>query len=244
MEHLRRQGDGVPQVLHQSLRAFCMRNEERRPLQKLLYRDGENLPPGSTETFMEGYFLCLSRRAICRTSGMQQDPRQCGKKYLWPRLPNMVRNYVRRCRECQRRKTPPTRLASFLQRIKPPREPPKQIGIDLLGPFRLSSTCNRWIIVATDYSTRYAETSYLTLPHRTATEVARFFAECILLRHGVLEVIITERGTAFTSRLMQDVMRLSHTLRRKTMAYHTGRNELTECLNTTIEDMLSMYVDV
>lgn len=114
--------------------------------------------------------------------------------------------------------------------------------MDLLGPFPTSSSGNKWIIVATDYLTRYAETR--ALPQGTALEVAKFFVDTVVLRHGAPKVVITDRGTAFTAQLTQDIMRLSQTTHRKTTAYHPQTNGLTERLNKTIADMLCMYVDV
>ncbi|KAM7285125.1 DDE-type integrase/transposase/recombinase [Ixodes scapularis] len=164
------------------------------------------------------------------------------EKYYWPKLPKTVHLYTRSCHECQRRKKPPTRPAGLLQPISPPTAPFQQIGMDLLGPFPPSTSGNRWIIVATDYLTRYAETK--ALPSGTAVEVAKFFIESIVLRHGAPEVLITDRGSSFMAQLTQEILRLSHTSHRRTTAYHPQTNGLTERLNKTIADMISMYVDV
>lgn len=164
------------------------------------------------------------------------------ERYYWPRLTKSIRRYTKTCLQCQRRKTPPLRQAGFLQPIPPPMAPFQQIGMDLLGPFPKSASGNRWIIVATDYLTRYAETK--ALPSGTATEVAKFFVESIVLRHGAPEVIITDRGSSFTAQLTQEILRLSCTSHRKTTAYHPQTNGLTERLNKTIADMIAMYVDV
>ncbi|KAM7311133.1 DDE-type integrase/transposase/recombinase [Ixodes scapularis] len=149
--------------------------------------------------------------------------------YYWPKLPKTVHLYTRSCHECQRRKKPPTRPAGLLQPISPPTAPFQQIGMDLLGPFPPSTSGNRWIIVATDYLTRYAETK--ALPSGTAVEVAKFFIESIVLRHGAPEVLITDRGSSFMAQLTQEIFRLSHTSHRRTTAYHPQTNGLTERLN-------------
>lgn len=161
--------------------------------------------------------------------------------YYWPKLTQDVKHYVKMCRECQRRKAPPQRPAGFLKPIVPPAQPFQQIGMDLLGPFPKSHDGNRWIVVATDYMTRYCEIK--ALPRGTASEIAHFFMKNIVLRHGAPAVVITDRGTAFTAQMMEDVLQLSGTAHRKTTAYHPQSNGLTERINKTITDMLSMYVD-
>lgn len=173
--------------------------------------------------------------------GFTRTLRRIQDRYYWPRLSADVARYVKSCRECQRRKRPPTRPAGLLQPIQPPSRPFQQIGMDLLGPFPTSTSGNKWIIVATDYLTRYAEAK--PLPNGTAVEVAKFFVESILLRHGAPEVLITDRGTAFTADLTQAILHYSHTDHRRTTAYHPQTNGLTERLNKTIADMLAMYVD-
>ena len=163
-------------------------------------------------------------------------------KYYWPKLSRTVKHYVKTCRDCQRRKTPPMKPAGFLHPVEPPRAPFQQVGMDLIGPFPKSSAGNRWIIVATDYLTRYCETR--ALPRGTASDVADFFIHAVVLRHGAPAVVLTDRGTAFTAQLLEEVMTLSGTVHRRTTAYHPQTNGLTERLNKTITDMLSMYVDV
>ncbi|KAM7301553.1 DDE-type integrase/transposase/recombinase [Ixodes scapularis] len=112
--------------------------------------------------------------------------------------------------------------------------------MDWLGPFRPSTSGRaQAIIVATNYLARYAETK--ALRSGTPVEVAKFFVESILLRHGAPEVLITDRGSSFLAQLMQEILRLSPTSHRRTTAYHPQTNELTEWLNKTIADIISVY---
>ncbi|GFX68294.1 retrovirus-related Pol polyprotein from transposon 412 [Trichonephila clavipes] len=117
-----------------------------------------------------------------------------------------------------------------------------RIGIDLLGRFPKSAHGNKWIIVCTDYSTRYAITK--ALPTAEVDEIAKFLLEEIVLRHGAPRVIITDRGAVFRSRLVSSLVDLCNIDHRFTTAYHPQTNGLTERFNKTLADMLSMYVDV
>ncbi|GFT83743.1 retrovirus-related Pol polyprotein from transposon 412 [Trichonephila clavipes] len=154
---------------------------------------------------------------------------------------NVVR-YVMHCRECQRRKSVPQRPPGRLIPIPPAIAPFHRIGIDLLGRFPKSAHGNKWIIVCTDYSTRYAITK--ALPTAEVDEIAKFLLEEIVLRHGAPRVIITDRGAVFRSRLVSSLVDLCNIDHRFTTAYHPQTNGLTERFNKTLADMLSMYVDV
>ncbi|GFV17386.1 transposon Tf2-8 polyprotein [Trichonephila clavipes] len=154
---------------------------------------------------------------------------------------NVVR-YVMHCRECQRRKSVPQRPPGRLVPIPPAIAPFHRIGIDLLGRFPKSAHGNKWIIVCTDYSTRYAITK--ALPTAEVDEIAKFLLEEIVLGHGAPRVIITDRGAVFRSRLVSSLVDLCNIDHRFTTAYHPQTNGLTERFNKTLADMLSMYVDV
>ncbi|GFW12307.1 retrovirus-related Pol polyprotein from transposon 17.6 [Trichonephila clavipes] len=93
-----------------------------------------------------------------------------------------------------------------------------RIGIDLLGRFPKSAHGNKWIIVCTDYSTRYAITK--ALPTAEVDEIAKFLLEEIVLRHGAPRVIITDRGAVFRSRLVSSLVDLCNIDHRFTTAYH------------------------
>ncbi|UYV63284.1 hypothetical protein LAZ67_2003650 [Cordylochernes scorpioides] len=116
------------------------------------------------------------------------------------------------------------------------------VGIDLLGRFPVSNNGNKWIVVATDYLSRYAITR--AIPNGSAEEVAKFMVEDILLKHGAPRELISDRGRTFISRTLKEINDLCGTIHRFTSAYHPQTNGLTERLNKTLADMLSMYVDV
>ncbi|GFU82093.1 retrovirus-related Pol polyprotein from transposon 412 [Trichonephila clavipes] len=164
------------------------------------------------------------------------------KRFYWPGMYRNVVRYVMHCRDCQRRKSVPQRPPGRLVPIPPAIAPFHRIGIDLLGRFPKSAHGNKWIIVCTNYSTRYAITK--ALPTAEVDEIAKFLLEEIVLRHGAPRVIITDRGAVFRSRLVSSLVDLCNIDHRFTTAYHPQTNGLTERFNKTLADMLSMYVDV
>ncbi|GFS90318.1 transposon Ty3-I Gag-Pol polyprotein [Trichonephila clavipes] len=92
--------------------------------------------------------------------------------------------------------------------------------------FPKSAHGNKWIIVCTDYSTRYAITK--ALPTAEVDEIAKFLLEEIVLRHGAPRVIITDRGAVFRSRLVSSLVDLCNIDHRFTTAYHPQTNGLTD----------------
>ncbi|UYV72318.1 hypothetical protein LAZ67_9002614 [Cordylochernes scorpioides] len=164
------------------------------------------------------------------------------KRFYWPGLYRTVSQYIAHCKECQRRKGVPQKPPGLLVPIPPTTSPFQKIGIDYLGRFPISHTGNRWIIVATDYLTRFAITKAAATAE--ATELATFLIEDVILKHGAPREIITDRGRNFMSQTIREINNLNGTIHRFTTAYHPQTNGLTERLNKTLTDMISMYVDV
>lgn len=115
-----------------------------------------------------------------------------------------------------------------------------RVGIDLYGPLPSTAAGNRWIIVAIDHLTRYAETA--ALPAATAREVASFLLQRFVLRHGAPRELLSDRGRAFLADATQELLAACRVVHRCTTAYHPQTNGLTERFNRTLGDMLSMYV--
>ncbi|GFS95854.1 transposon Tf2-6 polyprotein [Trichonephila clavipes] len=140
------------------------------------------------------------------------------KRFYWPGMCRNVIWYGMHCWKCQRRKSVLQRPPGRLVPIPPAIAPFHRIGIDLLGRFTKSAHGNKWIIVCTDYSTRYAITK--ASPTAEVDEIAKFLLGEIVLRQGAPQVIITDRGAVFQSRLVSSIGDLCNIDHRFTTVYH------------------------
>ncbi|KZR95607.1 Uncharacterized protein APZ42_010569, partial [Daphnia magna] len=131
------------------------------------------------------------------------------------------------------------RPAGFME-IQRSERPFEILGMDILGPFPLSKSRNKIIVVAVDYVTKWVETR--ALPSADASEVADFLVKFVLLRHGAPCQLTTDQGRCFTAEVPQKVLQALETNHRTTTAYRPQANGLVERLNHTLADMLSMYV--
>ncbi|UYV67118.1 hypothetical protein LAZ67_4003958, partial [Cordylochernes scorpioides] len=162
-------------------------------------------------------------------------------KYFWPSMLKDVSEFVKTCHLCQSRKGSNQLPSGLLQPIPPANFPFERIGIDFVAPLPSTKNRKKWIIVLTDYYTRYAETRAVS--EATVKEVSKFLVEDIFLRHGAPQYLISDRGSQFTSNLMKKVMKTCKIKHCFTTSYHPQTNGLTERLNRTLINMLSMYVN-
>ena len=106
--------------------------------------------------------------------------------YCWPTLHQDAVRYCQTCHECQM--TVSSKLVTQL-----PTEPFMKWGLDFIGPVKKTRhTACRYILVATDYATKWVEAR--ALRENTARETAQFLYERILTRFGCPLHLVSDQG--------------------------------------------------
>ncbi|UYV80953.1 K02A2.6-like, partial [Cordylochernes scorpioides] len=195
------------------------------------------VPENKKREIMKEYHNHMSNGHL----GVARTMYRIKSKYFWPSMLKDVSEFVRTCHLCQSRKGSNQLPSGLLQPIPPANFPFERIGIDFVGPLPSTKNRKKWIIVLSDYYTRYAETRAVS--EATVKEVSKFLVEDIFLRHGAPQYLISDRGSQFTSNLMKEVMKTCKIKHCFTTSYHPQTNGLTERLNRTLINMLSMYVN-
>ncbi|UYV67951.1 hypothetical protein LAZ67_5002588, partial [Cordylochernes scorpioides] len=90
----------------------------------------------------------------------------------------------------------------------------------------------------------YVEHLTKAIPTGGAVEVAKFMVNDVVLKHGAPRELITDRGRSFQAKVVNELTKMCGMSHYFTTAYHPQTNGLTERLNKTLVDILSMYVDV
>ena len=122
--------------------------------------------------------------------------------YYWPSIFKDVAKYVRSCDSYQRigRPTPADEIPLHAQFMI---EPFEKWALDFEGPISPMSHKKNYILVSTDYVTKWVEEK--SLFRATKKFVVEFVYECIFTLFGVPREIVTDQGTQFTSKLMREV---------------------------------------
>ncbi|KZS08318.1 Uncharacterized protein APZ42_027712 [Daphnia magna] len=95
---------------------------------------------------------------------------------------------------------------------------------DIENYIKACPDCNRYIIAAVDYVTKWAEA--VALPVAGAEQVAEFFVKEILLRHEAPRKLTTDQGKCFVAFMMQRVPAAMETNHQTTTAYPPQANGL------------------
>lgn len=157
-------------------------------------------------------------------------------RYYWPQMYEDTRNYVKTCDECQRRgknkRTEPLHPIKIGQ-------PFDRLGMDIVGPLPKTKNGNMYIVVATEYLTKWPEAR--AIPNAKAVSVVSFFYEDIICRHGCPKEILTDRGTHFVNEMLNSLCDKFGVKHKLSTAYHPQTNGLVERFNRTLCETLAKF---
>ena len=116
-------------------------------------------------------------------------------------------HWIKSCADCASKKTPKNHPRAPLLPI-PVDCPFDRVSVDCLGPFPPSNSNNHYIVVFTDYLTRWPEA--FTVPNTEAKTIAELLVDHIFARHGAPHTLLSDRGANFLSSLAQAVCDIIH----------------------------------
>jgi len=114
-------------------------------------------------------------------------------------------------------------------------------GLDVVGPITpKSSSCHSYILVATDYFSKWAEA--VPLREVKKKNVVDFIRTHIIYRYGIPKYIITENGKPFFNGLMTGLCEKFKFAQHKSSMYNAPANGLAEASNKTLCNLIKKVV--
>lgn len=156
------------------------------------------------------------------------------QRFDWPGIHREVKETCASCPECQRAKPPTTPLAP-LQSLPVIGVPFQRVAMDIFGPLRRTKNGNKYVLVIMDYATKWPE----AFPLRNVE--SQTVVRCLLdltSRFGVPQEILTDNGSNFTSKTMEQFCALAGLSQIHTSPYHPQTDGMVERFNATIKRML------
>ncbi|KII75178.1 Transposon Ty3-G Gag-Pol polyprotein [Thelohanellus kitauei] len=162
------------------------------------------------------------------------------KRFYWYHMKNDLINYCKSCVKCSEINNAHTKPKAPLQSDISCR-PFERIAMDCLGPLPITSRGNRYIVVVSDYFTKWTE----AFPVRTieSRTIAHLLIDNFVCRFGVPEFLHTDQGTNFESKLLYEICQLLGIKKTRTTPYNPSSDGMVERFNKTIVSMISKYVD-
>ena len=160
-------------------------------------------------------------------------------RYYWRKMFSDVSHWCRSCCDCAMTKSPRSRHKAPLLLI-PVQDAFDRVACDIIGPFPVSKAGNRYVVVFSEYLTKWVEC--VPVPSIEASMIARLLVDEIFCRHGAPRTLLSDRGSNFLSSLVSEVCKLLNTKKVNTTAYHPQTNGLVERFNNTLAEAISSFV--
>jgi hypothetical protein len=196
----------------------------------ILYRTkGQNKLRVLRDYEYEGLMYMMHDNELSGHFGIEATLDRIKENYWWENMRGDVEEYVKTCWNCQMRGRPRGKNELRSIRIN---EPFEMIGIDIVGPLKETEKGNKYIVVAMDYFTKWPEAA--PLKEATAKEVVEFIWRDIICRHGCPKKIISDRGTHFNNKMMEELVERCGINHRLSTPYRPQTNGLVERFNKTL----------
>lgn len=157
----------------------------------------------------------------------------------WPTVIKDAHNFAKQCFQCQREGRPTGADRMPHQPILP-LEPFQKWGMDFVGPIKpmAKQTGNRYILVATDYCTKWVEA--VALRDNKATSVAKFLYK--MTRYGCHIELVSDQGGHFLNKVIKKLTSLHMIIHKKSTVYYPQANGQAESSNKILLRILKKIV--
>lgn len=171
--------------------------------------------------------------------GMNRTLKRIQNYYTWTGMARDVEEFIARCSSCQRNKV--SRINKIPMKITTSASKPmERVFLDIVGPLPITYNNNRYILTFEDDLTKFSEA--IPLPDAEAETIAEAFVTKIICKFSAPQVILTDMGTNFLSKLFKAVCKLLSSKKINSSPYHPQTNPV-ERTHRGLKEYLRSYVD-
>ena len=160
------------------------------------------------------------------------------EQYYWKGMFKDINDWVAACPKCSSVKTNIPKRNGLLQPIVTVK-PFEIVAVDIMGPLTVSEEGYKYLLNCVDLFTSWPEA--VPLKSLTAGETSRAFQK-IITRHSAPENVLTDQGTAFTSKIFGRLCKQYNINHIQSSAYHHQTLGKVERFNKYMENTLSTIV--
>lgn len=171
--------------------------------------------------------------------GVNRTMERLRQRFYWVKCKEDVKDWCRKCEVCASSNGPQPRRKAPMRQYNVG-SPFERIAIDIAGPFPTSDQGNKYILVAMDYFTKWAEA--YALPNQEATTVADVLIKEFISRFGVPRELHSDQGRNFESEIFQRMCEVLGIHKTRTTALHPQSDGMVERMNRTMGKYLSKVV--
>ncbi len=152
-----------------------------------------------------------------------------------------VEAYIKGCEVCQCTKSSTQPKAAPLNPNAVPEGPWTHISVDMVTGLPTSNGCNALLMIVDRFSKAIIPVACNI--KLSAEGWARILRDHIYAKHGMPQVVISDRGPQFVSKFMKELYQLLNITPNASTAWHPQTDGQTERVNQEIEKYLRIFVN-
>jgi transposase InsO family protein len=172
--------------------------------------------------------------------GQKRMLKTIGMRYHWQNIRKDVKEYVKKCHYCGSRKVYYATAKPPIQSYDWPHRPFVRAHMDLT---ELNTSTNgfQYILAVKDALTKWIE--LIPLRDKSAETVIEALVEWVILRHGVILTLVTDRGSENCNSIMTDVVKALGCRHIATTPNNPRSDGLIENQMRTLKDQLAAFTN-
>ena len=156
-------------------------------------------------------------------------------KFTWPGMGTDIQTYILSCVKCKTfNKTSHKQAPWYARPVNT--EPYQEIALDIIGPLPRSKKCHRYALTTICMASIWPEV-YPLVNIETET-IANSLVE-FMCRNGIPSKILTDKGTQFTSKVMEQTCQMLGITQVQTVPYRPQGNGILERFHGTLKPLLA-----
>lgn len=140
------------------------------------------------------------------------------ERFYWKGMKDEVRNYVKTCETCQKRKLTRVKTKMPMRITDTPIRTFEKVQIDLVGPLPITESGNQYMLTWQDNLSKYS--GAIPLLKIDSPHIAAALAENLICVFGCPETIQTDQGSQFMSNIMENIAKIFKIRQFRSSAYH------------------------
>jgi predicted aspartyl protease len=232
---------------NECVRSLCSQWAHLTIREGLLYRNWSDKHDSSRQIVQlvapqelrQDIFSHLHKERVGGHLGISKTLENVRRRFYWPGCKSDIRRWCEQCSSCAQIKPGPRHRTRLKQIVAS--SPLDCVAIDLLGELPETDNGNRYILVVTDYFTKW--TQAFALPNMTAQTVADVLTSEFFCFFGAPRQLHSDQGRQFESNLFQEVCKLLGIKKSRTTPYRPQSDGMVERFNRTIQQMLKHFVN-
>ena len=173
--------------------------------------------------------------------GITKTLKRIQQYYSWDGMKQDVKNYVRTCHDCQKRKLVREKTKAPMLITDTPSEAFQKVAIDIVGPLPETENGNKYILTTQDQLTKFC-TAY-PLSDTSSTTIADIIINKFIYTFGSPAELLSDQGSNISGELMKEVARIFQIKQIKTSVYHPQSNGSLERSHHVLAEYLKPFIN-